>query len=108
MNGLKKQTFVLSISYLSFIIFDSIVMLIANLTHKRDNGNFICTGDGNNLEAQNNKASIILLLFALSIMGFSFVMWYTFYKIPEKLGLISKAKATDKLVLKLNTSEHDE
>ena len=99
LKGLQRQTFFLTISYFVFNILDIMFMSISNILYTN---NFICVEE-NNVRATDNLGSSLMLFMALSILLFSLMMWYIFYKIPERSGLISKAKAKTRLILNDNS-----
>jgi hypothetical protein len=77
---LKKQTTFLASSYLCFIILDLILMKIANYMY---DDNFECL-NMSVVRAIDNLGSLMIFLMAISILLFSLMMWYIFYKIPDQ------------------------
>jgi hypothetical protein len=54
-------------------------MAISNMLYY---DNFECKEE-NNVRATDNIGSTLMLLMAVSILSFSLMMWYIFYKIPD-------------------------
>lgn len=43
-----------------------------------------------NLLALNNEGALFLLIYSLLLLAFTAMVWFVLYKIPDRLGLISK------------------
>lgn len=94
-----QQTKVLAACYLSFVAFDLLMMslgdflLTNNVDYKCDGTNEITRNSTFcliNLLALNNEGALFLLIYSLLLLAFTVMIWYVLYKIPDRLGLISK------------------
>lgn len=47
----------------------------------------------------SNGGAAFFFVYTLLVFAFSFMIWLVFYKIPDHYGLISKTKASDKLIV---------
>ena len=90
MNSLLYQTKALAASYIIFVIADFIMMPVGNslFEHEKD---FMCY-DKVIVEVMNNAGALYLLVYTILLFGYSFMIWFVFYRIPSLFGLISKAR----------------
>ena len=80
----------LAASYIFFVIADFIMMPVGNALFDAGK-DFTCVNNVQ-IEVENSGGAFYLLIYTLILFAYSFMLWYVFYLIPDKWGLISKAK----------------
>ena len=78
----------MALFYFFFVVTDFVMMSFAN-EELYENDDYYCLED-NRLGSANDDGATFLLIFTLMLLGFSFMIWFIFYKLPDKYGLISK------------------
>ena len=84
--------------YLSFVACDLLMMSLGDFL-LTDMVDYKCDGTNEitrkttfyiNLLALNNEGALFLLIYSLLLLAFTAMVWFVLYKIPDRLGLISK------------------
>lgn len=92
----------MSVFYLAFTCIDIMFLFLGDeLFEKHD----IDCMDDMIIIPKNNSAASFLLFNSILFFAFSLLIWYIFYSIPEKHGLVSKKK--HKISLKQKTIDLD-
>lgn len=88
MDCLRLQTKLIGIFYLCFSIIDFLMMGLGNLLFTQDK-DFVCVDDSM-VMPNNNGGAGFLFAYSMMLLLYSLMLWFIFYKIPSRFGLISK------------------
>ena len=83
---LRKQIDGLSIFYVLNLITDFILYIVSE--YAINDEDVLCIQD-EYLLALTNKGSFYLLVYSLTVLIYSFVMWYIFYHLPSNYKLVA-------------------
>lgn len=75
---------------MSFVVADFIMMPVGNALFKKGE-DFRCDNDVE-VVVMNSAGATYLLIYTLILFAYSFMIWFVFYLIPDRFGLISKRK----------------
>ena len=94
----------MGVSYFIFSILD-IAILAGGYTMKLDaNGEYICLDEWY-FASTSNYAAVFIFLEQLIFYLFSVSSWYTYYRLPDKYGLIGNTSVQD-LKMRTNSSHN--
>lgn len=84
----------MTVFYLLFSFSDLILLYIGNVVDAHNENTFLCVTTWYMISV-TKAGSVFLLFHNLFLYLFSILIWYIFYRIPQKYGLLGHSSAKD-------------